>query len=99
MIELFFRWVKQALKINRFIGCSENAVRIQIAIALIAFLMLRMAQKTQTGINSPLGFLRLVRSNLMHRRSLHQLLAPPPRQQRVLGQSAFIWNDPALDHV
>jgi hypothetical protein len=99
MIELFFRWVKQALKINRFIGCSENAVRIQIAIALIAFLMLRMAQKTQTGIDSPLGFLRLVRSNLMHRRSLHQLLAPPPRQQRVLGQSAFIWNDPALDHV
>lgn len=37
-IELFFRWVKQTLKITRFIGTSENAVRIQIAVALIAFL-------------------------------------------------------------
>jgi hypothetical protein len=35
-IELFFRWVKQTLKITRFLGTSENAVRIQIAVALIA---------------------------------------------------------------
>ena len=34
-IELFFRWVKQTLKITRFVGTSENAVRIQIAVALI----------------------------------------------------------------
>ncbi len=40
-IELFFRWVKQTLKIRRFLGTSENAVRIQIAVALIAFLLLR----------------------------------------------------------
>ena len=43
-IELFFRWVKQTLKITRFLGTSENAVRIQIAVALIAFLLLRLAQ-------------------------------------------------------
>jgi hypothetical protein len=42
-IELFFRWVKQTLKIKHFLGRSENAVRIQIAIALIAFLLLRLA--------------------------------------------------------
>ncbi len=40
-IELFFRWVKQTLRIKHFIGVSENAVRIQIAVALIAFLILR----------------------------------------------------------
>src|SRR5258708_2379491 len=39
-IELFFRWVKQTLKINHFFGTSENAVRIQIAVALISFLLL-----------------------------------------------------------
>jgi IS4 transposase len=43
-IELFFRWVKQTLRIEHFVGVSENAVRIQIAVALIAFLILRMAQ-------------------------------------------------------
>ena len=46
-IELFFRWVKQTLRIRRFIGTSENAVRIQIAVALIAFLLLRLAQAAQ----------------------------------------------------
>ena len=46
-IELFFRWVKQTLKITRFLGTSENAVRIQIAVALIAFLLLRLAQAAQ----------------------------------------------------
>ena len=41
-IELFFRWIKQTLKISHFLGTSENAVRIQIAVALIAFLLLRL---------------------------------------------------------
>jgi IS4 transposase len=75
-IELFFRWVKQTLRIRRFIGVSENAVRIQIAVALIAFLILRMAQLAQKAVHSPLEFARLVRINLMHRRSINQLLEP-----------------------
>ena len=36
-IELFFRFVKQTLKMRPFTGRSENAVRIQIAVALIVF--------------------------------------------------------------
>ena len=55
-IELFFRWVKQTLKITRFVGTSENAVRIQIAVALIAFLLLRLAQAAQKDIPSPIVF-------------------------------------------
>jgi IS4 transposase len=76
-IELFFRWVKQTLRIKHFIGISENAVRIQIAIALIAFLVLRMAQLAQKAVYSPLEFARLVRTNLMHRRPINRLLEPP----------------------
>jgi IS4 transposase len=75
-IELFFRWVKQTLRIKRFIGVSENAVRIQIAVALIAFLILRMAQTAQKAVHSPLEFARLVRANLMHRRRIDRLLEP-----------------------
>jgi len=75
-IELFFRWVKQTLRITHFIGVSENAVRIQIAVALIAFLILRMAQLAQKAVHSPLEFVRLVRTNLMHRRPINQLLEP-----------------------
>jgi hypothetical protein len=75
-IELFFRWVKQTLRIKRFIGVSENAVRIQIAVALIAFLVLRMAQATQKAVHSPLTFARLLRTNLMYRRPIGRLLEP-----------------------
>ena len=98
MIELFFRWVKQTLKITRFLGCSENAVRIQIAIALIAFLALRLAQQTQTAIASPLMFARLAASNLMHKRRLDRLLEQPPSTPSVVRQARFHWNVPALDH-
>lgn len=77
-IELFFRWVKQTLRIKHFVGTSENAVRIQIAVALIAFLLLRLAQAAQKAVQRPLDFARLVRMNLMHRRRIDQLLNPPP---------------------
>ena len=78
-IELFFRWVKQTLKINHFVGVSENAVRIQITVALIAFLLLRLAHEAHPIVKSPLAFARLIRSNLMHRRAIAMLLkeAPP----------------------
>jgi Transposase DDE domain len=105
-IELFFRWVKQTLKIGRFLGTSENAVKIQIAIALIAFLLLRLAQTTQASIQSPLAFARLVRTNLMHRRRLDRLLEPDPppvfnpRQLTLqwaenLNRTA-VWLDPGI---
>jgi IS4 transposase len=86
-IELFFRWVKQTLRIKRFLGISENAVRIQIAVALIAFLILRLAQAAQKIVHSPLAFARLVRTNLMHRRPLAELLSleqPPPTNRNQL---------------
>jgi IS4 transposase len=88
-IELFFRWIKQTLKIRHFLGTSENAVRIQVAVALIAFLLLRLAQATAKTIESPLAFARLVRANLMHRRSLDALLDPPPPIIQDPRQLAF----------
>jgi hypothetical protein len=91
-IELFFRWVKQTLKITRFLGTSENAVKTQIAVALIAFLLLRLAQATQHAIQSPLAFARLVRANLMQRKSLDRLLKPEPPPTQNPRQLAIQWN-------
>ena len=78
-IELFFRWIKQHLKIKRFLGTSANAIRIQIAVALIVFLMLRLASAASRSTASLLTFVRLVRANLMHLRPLAALAKPPPR--------------------
>jgi len=91
-IELFFRWIKQALKIKHFLGTSQNAVRIQIAAALIAFLLLRLAQATQKTVKTPLAFARLVRANIMHRRRLDRLLQPPPLPEQNPLQLAIQWN-------
>jgi IS4 transposase len=83
-IELFFRWVKQTLKIGHFFGTSENAVRIQITVALIAFLLLRLAHDATKIVASPLAFARLIRTNLMHCRVIAELLKPlpPPEPQQ-----------------
>jgi hypothetical protein len=87
-IELFFRWVKQTLKITHFFGNSENAVRIQIAVALIAFLLLRLAHDANRIVESPLAFARLVKANLMHRRPIAELLqispCPKPKSQQAV---------------
>src|SRR5512144_401238 len=90
-IELFFRWIKQTLKITRFLGGSENAVRIQIAVALIAFLLLRLAQAAQRTVTSPLAFARLVRVNLMQRRRIDRLLDPDPQPPLNTNQLALQW--------
>jgi hypothetical protein len=90
-IELFFRWVKQTLKIRRFLGTSENAVRIQVAVALIAFLLLRLAQAAQKTVQSPLAFVRLVRANLMHRRRIDRLIGREPKQGIDPKQMSLLW--------
>ena len=77
-IELFFRWIKQTLKIDHFFGRSETAVRIQITVALIVFLLLRLAHDANQIVKSPLAFARLIRTNLMHRRAIAELLKLSP---------------------
>ena len=90
-IELFFRWVKQTLKIRRFVGTSANAVRIQLAVALIAYLLLRITHAAQTAVASLLTFARLVRSNLMIFKSIRDLAVPEPPPRLLLeGQLGFI---------
>ena len=91
-IELFFRWVKQTLRITRFLGTGENAVRIQIAVALIAFLLLRLAQLAQNRVHSPLAFARLIRANLMHRRRIDRLLHIEPAPILNPNQLLLQWS-------
>lgn len=88
-IELFFKWIKQNLKIKRFMGLSENAVRIQIYVALIAFLLVKMAHKNQDAIKTPTTFLRLIRLNLMYKRPLNALAIPPTKNNANHNQLCF----------
>ena len=55
-IELFFRWIKQHLKIKRFHGRGENAVRLQIAAAIILYIVMKIdLQDHKVDAQRPLG--------------------------------------------
>ena len=85
-IELFFKWIKQNLKIRHFLGASENAVRIQIITALIAYLLLRLAQiGTGTGLGLQ-AIARLVAKTTFQRRPLAELFEPPPDKPQTHDQ-------------
>jgi putative transposase len=77
-IELLFRWIKQHLKIRSFLGRSENAIRLQLYAAMIAFLLLRIAARDSRSALLALRFADLVRTRLLERRSIAELDKPPP---------------------
>jgi putative transposase len=66
-IELFFKWIKQHLKIKKFFGRSENAVRIQILTALIAYLLVALFKQRSGFKGSLWECLALVSATLLNR--------------------------------
>jgi putative transposase len=89
-VELFFKWIKQNLKIKAFLGNTENAVMTQIMSAMCVYLLLAFL-KFQSKIDKSLQqIIRLLQLNLFTRRSLLDLLQPPdqpglPPPQLKLG--------------
>ncbi|HQO40108.1 MAG TPA: IS4 family transposase [Spirochaetota bacterium] len=81
-IELFFKWIKQNLKVKTFIGTSENAVKIQIWTAMIAYLLteyIRFKSKTSFTI---LKTFRILSENILCNADIYNLLGdfkPPSR--------------------
>jgi len=78
-IELFFKWIKQNLKIKTFVGTSKNAVMTQIWVAMCMYLLLayiKFSSKLNRGLQQ---ILRLLQLNLFERRDpLHLLKGDPP---------------------
>ena len=81
-IELFFKWIKQNLKIKTFLGTSKNAVMTQIWIALCVYLILSYLKFTSCMDRSIQQILKLLQLNLFERRELIPLIqgkhAGPP---------------------
>lgn len=77
-VELFFKWIKQNLKIKSFVGTSKNAVLTQIWIAMCVYLILAFL-KLQSGLaKSMQQMLRLLQTNLFEKRDLMALLRGDP---------------------
>lgn len=86
-IELFFKWIKQNLKVKSFLGTSKNAVMTQIWVAMCMYLILSYIKFVNRLGWSLQQILRLLQLNLFERRSLLELFTtqsrppdPPVRQ-------------------
>ena len=94
-IELFFKWIKQNLKIKKFIGTSENAVMTQIWIAICVYLIISFIKYSSKIPKSMQQILRLLQLNLFDKRDLiNMLLGMPikipsinPKQKFLFGRS------------
>ena len=91
-IELFFKWVKQNLKIKSFVGHSKNAILTQIWIALCTYLLLAFVKFSAKLPFSMQKILRLLQLNLFMPRDLMSLLRgdPPPDPDGAEGQLCLI---------
>ena len=89
--QLFFKWIKQNLKVKTFLGTSANAVLTQLWIALCTYLLLSFLKfKSRLGI-SLTTILRLLQLNLFERRSLLDLFKPPDTYQPVNSPQLLLW--------
>lgn len=79
-IELFFKHIKQNLKIKRFFGTSENAVRIQVWSAMIALLLAEFMRFISRTKFSSMEVIRIIGENIFGGRSIMNLLNPEKYQ-------------------
>lgn len=76
-IELLFRWIKQHLKLRKFLGRSENAIRLQVLAAMIAYLLLRLAARQNRLLIPAIRFANLAAGCLFTRKTVAQIDRPP----------------------
>ena len=91
-VELFFKWIKQNLKIKSFVGTSKNAVMTQIWIALCIYLLLAFPKFQSKLQKSTQQILRLLQLNLFEKRCLMALLRgdPPREDQTDINQMSLL---------
>jgi hypothetical protein len=83
-VELFFKWIKQHLRIKSFYGASENAVKTQIWIAVSIYVLVAIVRK-QLGLDASLyQILQILSVTLFEKTPILQALQPPDSQEDLL---------------
>ena len=86
-VELFFKWIKQNLRINKFYGVSENAVKTQIWIAVSVYVLVAIARK-RLGLESSLfQILQIFSVTIFEKVPILQLIEAFNSQSELLDNS------------
>jgi hypothetical protein len=81
IIEIFFKWIKQHLKIKSFWGTSENAVKTQIWIAISVYVLVIIARKKLQLKQSIYEILQVLSISIFEKTPIQHLFANPKEQQ------------------
>ena len=84
-VELFFKWIKQNLKIKSFVGTSKNAVMTQVWIAMCIYLLIAFIKFQSKLTKSMQQILRILHLNLFEKRDLMALLRGDPLRDRSIN--------------
>lgn len=76
-VELFFKWIKQHLRIKAFFGTSENAVKTQIWIAVATYVLIAIVKKRAMLPHSLYELLQILSLTMFETTPINQLLGPP----------------------
>jgi len=93
-VELFFKWIKQHLRIQKFYGRSPNAVKTQIWTAISTYLLIAIIKKELNITQSLYTFLQVLGINLFSKTPINQLF-PEARLQKLKPQNPnqlFLFN-------
>lgn len=82
-VELFFKWIKQHLRIKAFLGTSENAVKTQIWIAVCTYVLIAIVKKRLHLPHSLYEILQILSLTMFETTPLNQLLTPPLRDSEA----------------
>jgi hypothetical protein len=85
-VELFFKWIKQHLRIKTFFGTSENAVKTQIWIAVATYVLIAIVKKRAQLPQSLYEILQILSLNMFETTPINQLLTPQPEIANVENQ-------------
>ena len=77
-VELFFKWIKQHLRIKAFLGTSENAVKTQIWIAVCTYVLIAIIKKRLHLPHSLYEILQILSLTMFETTPINQLLTQPP---------------------
>jgi len=80
-VELFFKWIKQHLRIKHFYGTSDNAVKTQIWISICVYVLVAIVKKQLKSERSLYNILQILSVNAFEQNPLHQLLINPASQE------------------
>jgi hypothetical protein len=84
-VELFFKWIKQHLRIKRFFGTSENSVKTQIWIAVSVYVLIAIMKK-QLGLKQSLyTILQILSLTLFDKTPISCLFAGVPTENEIMS--------------